>query len=216
MVGGAGAVGLLAGCIGDDGGDSPESTPTATPEDTPTPTPEDTPTPTPEDTPTPTPEDTPTQTPEDTPTPTPEDMSLEDVVANVNDTIETVNNAEENSISSLDEALENADPLDKFDPVEASTPEEAAQEAQRLRDQYDTLSIQMLQRTAEEINTVADMGIYQPDEIDGLEEARSQASTAEALNPDAAEAMWDAIDLVEYINEEITAAADSLENFEAE
>lgn len=154
---------------------------------------------------------TPTDTPTETPTETvPEGESLSGAVSAVNETIASVNEGE-TSLASLNEGLENVDPVAPIDPVEAETADAAGQEAQRLRDEADRVVAAIVDKVPREINAQAGpLTLVDEETVETVQDLRDQAE--EVGNDDASQALTDAADLADYIREELNAAADRLES----
>jgi hypothetical protein len=199
----AGAVGSLAGCSGGgdgdgdggDGGDGgdPTATETATEAET----------------------ETATETETETATETesgndfPEDESLEDAVAGVNSTIETLNTNEESSMATLNEGLENVEDVATIEQVSASSADEASSEAQRLRDEAERIVGEIIDKVPREINAVAGFQIVNPDDITPIEEMHQAAD--DAGNEDVKTALRDGANLAETVQSDLNTAADRLE-----
>jgi hypothetical protein len=202
----AGAMGALAGCgdggDGGDGGDTATATATATETETAT--------------------ETATATETETATETqsgggggdyPDDESLSDAVSAVNSTIEHLNTNEDNSLATLNEALENVESVATIDPVEASNADQAASEAERLRSEAERITGEIVDKVPREINAQAGFQYVNPDdytEVQDLQEGANNVSSEEAAN-----SLQTAYDLAVMVRDQLNTAANRLEDANA-
>lgn len=197
-LGAVGAVGALAGCNGDGGDGSDGADGDGEPTDTET--------------------DEPTETETETEADTETDGgdgstgggSLEETVSSVNETIDELNNKEDQSLTTLNSRLNNVDGVEMIEEVSASNAEEAQSEAERLRNEIDRIKTGIVDRVPREINAQAGFELVDPSAFETIDDLEQGAE--DVPNDRAATAMREAAALGNLIEQELTSAADQLES----
>lgn len=197
-LGAVGAVGTLAGCSGDGGDGSDGSDGDGEPTDTET--------------------DEPTQTETETEADTETDGggdsagagSLEGTVSSVNETIEMLNTEEGQSLTTLNNRLQNVDGVEMIEEVSASSADEAQSEAERLRNEIDRIQTAIIDKVPREINAQAGFELVDPSAYESLDDLEQGAE--DVPNDRAASAMREAAALGNLVEQELSSAADQLES----
>lgn len=192
-----GTVGGIAGCTGGGDGDG-DATPTPTPTETET--------------------AEPTESGSDGEEGASGDGSIESTVTEVNTIIEQLNRCGPDTdlcLESTNERFQNVDDIEYVENVSASSPEELESEAQRLRDEIERIHNDLRDKVPREINqqAVEQVGFELLDDPDAYESPEDFREGAQDVpNDRAAEAMNQAADGMERIEEALTGAAETLEN----
>lgn len=117
-------------------------------------------------------------------------------------------------LENTNERLRNVEDIEYVEQVEASGPEEARQEAQRLRDEIERLHNDLREKVPQEINAQSQdqLGFDLIEDTDQYQTPEDFRQGAEELPNDRAKrAMRDAANGMERIEETLTMAADGLE-----
>lgn len=142
---------------------------------------------------------------------------LSRVVTETNEVIDQLNNAEEGSLSVINDGLVENDDVKLIEPIQsATTSEEAATAATHLRDEAVRVNDEVFTQVPKEINDRAPIsGLVDPEKINSPEDARTRADELEAqygnVVADVTEALRGAADIVETIVETLNSYADQLE-----
>lgn len=143
---------------------------------------------------------------------------LSRVVTAANDTIETFNTADEDSLKVINDGLQENDDVPLIEPIgSATTREEADAAATHLREEATRVNDQVFTQVPKEINDRAPIsGLVDPEKINSPQDARERADEledtyGEQTVADVTEALRGAADIVEAIVEELNTYADQLE-----
>lgn len=150
--------------------------------------------------------------------------TVSEAVVQANAVIEVLNTDEEGSIATINASLEHMEGVDPIAPVEADSPVETAQEADRLREEVDRLTSEIFTQVPEEINIESQersgiellgaAGTPPPEEIETPDDAREAADALPSLGADveeAADALRATADIADAIDEQLHWAADLLD-----